>query len=145
MFERILAQNCQTFDYFNFVFSMSHHNAHYQSYKNAPTDMTRTSSDRIFLAMTARSAGEPLADYLGSGLLAWLSSATGVFYSMLPFIAVLNIQGQVFYNRVHFHKQQIQILFTDESVFLKSSQYENAPGFLWYHLFVWAVFPLILS
>ena len=36
MFERILAQNCQKFDNFNFEFSMSHHNAHYQSYKNAP-------------------------------------------------------------------------------------------------------------
>ena len=36
MFERILEQNCQTFDNFNFEFSMSHHNAHYQSYKNAP-------------------------------------------------------------------------------------------------------------
>ena len=36
MCERILAQNCQKFDNFNFEFSMSHHNAHYQSYKNAP-------------------------------------------------------------------------------------------------------------
>ena len=38
MCERILAQNCQKFDNFNFEFSMSHHNAHYQSYKNAPDD-----------------------------------------------------------------------------------------------------------
>ena len=37
MFERILEQNCQTFDNFNFEFSMSHHNAHYQPYKKAPT------------------------------------------------------------------------------------------------------------
>ena len=36
MFERILEQNCQTFDNFNFEFSMSHHNAHYQPYKKAP-------------------------------------------------------------------------------------------------------------
>ena len=36
MFEIILAKNCQTFDNINFEFSMSHHNAHYQSYKNAP-------------------------------------------------------------------------------------------------------------
>ena len=36
MCERILAQNCQKFDKFNFEFSMSHHNAHYQFYKNAP-------------------------------------------------------------------------------------------------------------
>ena len=57
--------------------------------QSASTDKTRKSSDRIFLAMTARSAGEPLADHLGSGLLAWLSSATRVFYSMLPFIALL--------------------------------------------------------
>ena len=39
MFARILAQNCQTFDNFNFEISMSHHNAHYQSYKNAPIAM----------------------------------------------------------------------------------------------------------
>ena len=39
MCERILAQNCQKFDNFNFEFSMSHHNAHYQSYKNAPVDV----------------------------------------------------------------------------------------------------------
>ena len=38
MCERILAQNCQKFDNFNFEFSMSHHNAHYQSYKNAPAE-----------------------------------------------------------------------------------------------------------
>ena len=38
--------------------------------QSASTDKTRKSSDRIFLAMTARSADEPLADYLGSGLLA---------------------------------------------------------------------------
>ena len=37
MREKVLAQNCQKFDNFNFEFSMSHHNAHYQSYKNAPT------------------------------------------------------------------------------------------------------------
>ena len=36
MCERILAQNCQKFDNFNLEFSMSHHNARYQSYKNAP-------------------------------------------------------------------------------------------------------------
>ena len=36
MFERILAKNCQTFDNFNLEFSMSNHNAHYQSYKNVP-------------------------------------------------------------------------------------------------------------
>ena len=36
MCEIILAQNCQKFDNFNLEFSMSHHNAHYQSYKNAP-------------------------------------------------------------------------------------------------------------
>ena len=36
MCERILAQNCQKFDNFIFEFSLSHHNAHYQSYKNAP-------------------------------------------------------------------------------------------------------------
>ena len=36
MCERILAQNCQKFDDFNLEFSMSHHNARYQSYKNAP-------------------------------------------------------------------------------------------------------------
>ena len=36
MCERILAQNCQKFDNFNFEFSMSHHNAHYQPYKKAP-------------------------------------------------------------------------------------------------------------
>ena len=40
MCERILAQNCEKFDNFNFEFSMSHHNAHYQSYKNAPADVT---------------------------------------------------------------------------------------------------------
>ena len=40
MCERILAQNCQKFDNFNFEFSMSHHNAHYQSYKNAPIAFT---------------------------------------------------------------------------------------------------------
>ena len=38
MCERILAQNCQKFDNFNFEFSMSHHNARYQSYKNAPQE-----------------------------------------------------------------------------------------------------------
>ena len=38
MFARISAQNYQTFENFNFEFSMSRHNAHYQSYKNAPTD-----------------------------------------------------------------------------------------------------------
>ena len=38
MFERILAKNCQKFDNFNFEFSMSRHNAHYQSYKNAPKE-----------------------------------------------------------------------------------------------------------
>ena len=40
MCERILAQNCQKFDDFNFEFLMSHHNAHYQSYKNAPYNET---------------------------------------------------------------------------------------------------------
>ena len=45
MCERILAQNCQKFDNFNFEFSMSHHNAHYQSYKNAPyVDKIRTAT-----------------------------------------------------------------------------------------------------
>ena len=38
MCERILAQNCQKFYHFNFEFSMSHHNAHYQSYKNTPRE-----------------------------------------------------------------------------------------------------------
>ena len=38
MCERILAQNCQKFDNFNLEFSMSHHNARYQSYKNAPEE-----------------------------------------------------------------------------------------------------------
>ena len=40
MCERILAQNCQKFDNFNFEFSMSHHNAHYQPYKKAPAELT---------------------------------------------------------------------------------------------------------
>ena len=39
MCERILAQNCQKFDNFNLEFSMSHHNARYQSYKNAPVSL----------------------------------------------------------------------------------------------------------
>ena len=41
MCERILAQNCQKFDNFNFEFSMSHHNAHYQPYKKAPDALPR--------------------------------------------------------------------------------------------------------
>ena len=41
MCERILAQNCQKVDNFNFEFSMSHHNAHYQSYKNAPQGIVK--------------------------------------------------------------------------------------------------------
>ena len=41
MCERILAQNCQKFDNFNLEFSMSHHNARYQSYKNAPYDVVQ--------------------------------------------------------------------------------------------------------
>jgi len=36
MFKIILAQNCQAFDNLNFDFLMSRHNAHCQSYKNAP-------------------------------------------------------------------------------------------------------------
>ena len=51
MFERILEQNCQTFDNFNFEFSMSHHNAHYQSYKKAPgkgTDMATPLGPEIY-------------------------------------------------------------------------------------------------
>ena len=54
MCERILAQNCQKFDNFNLEFSMSHHNARYQSYKNAPysTDDDGKADDNIMVVET---------------------------------------------------------------------------------------------
>ena len=63
MFERILEQNCQTFDNFNFEFSMSHHNAHYQSYKNAPKVEVLDLSKLLhytYLSLFAQAEGWPI-------------------------------------------------------------------------------------
>ena len=54
MCERILAQNCQKFDNFNLEFSMSHHNARYQSYKNAPIAALLHKCKLLFLAQNCR-------------------------------------------------------------------------------------------